>query len=101
MSDGAVLEADGDITLSSFKVAATATAGTVKGFALAPNCTIDVADLPARPESFDLPIAFEGASPSDASWTLKGDGNETMKYKVVVDGNKLRFVVRGLKVVLR
>ena len=101
VSDGAVLEADGDITLSSFKVAATATAGTVKGFALAPNCTIDVADLPARPESFDLPIAFEGASPSDASWTLKVDGNETMKYKVVVDGNKLRFVVRGLKVVLR
>ena len=101
VSDGAVLEADGDITLSSFKVAANASAGTVKGFALAPNCTIDVADLPARPESFDLPIAFEGASPSDASWTLKVNGSDTTKYKLVVAGDKLRFIVKGMTVILR
>ena len=101
VSDGAVLEADGDITLSKFRVAADGTAGTVRGFALAAECSVDVTGLPARPESFDIPITFEGASPSDASWSLKVDGSDTTKYKVVVAGDKLRFIVKGMTVIVR
>ena len=101
VSDGAVLEAEGDITLSKFRVAADGTAGTVRGFALAAECSVDVTGLPKRPESFDIPITFEGASPSDASWSLKVDGSDTEKYKLAVVGNKLRFVVKGTTFILR
>ena len=101
VANGAVLEADGDITLSKFRVAADGIAGTVRGFTLAPSCSVDVTGVPEHPESFDLPIAFEGTSPSDASWSLKVDGSETTKYKVVAAGDKLRFIVKGLKVILR
>ena len=101
VSDGAVLEADGDITLSKFRVAADGTVGTVRGFSLAADCSVDVTGLPARPESFDLPIAFEGASPSDVSWSLKVNGAATTKYKLVTVGNKLRFIVKGMTVILR
>ena len=101
VSDGAVLEADGDITLSKFRVAADGTAGTVKGFSLAQECSVDVTGLPARPESFDLPINFDGVSPQSARWTLKVGGSDTTKYKVVVAGDKLRFIVKGMTVIVR
>ena len=101
VSDGGVLEADGDITLSKFRVAADGTAGTVKGFALAQECSVDVTGLPERPEPFDLPITFDGVSPQSASWTLKVGGSDTTKYKVVVVGDKLRFIVKSMTVIVR
>ena len=101
MANGAVLEADGDITLSKFRVAADGTAGTVRGFTLAPSCSVDVTGLPAHPESFDLPITFDGVSPQSANWSLKVGGEPTTKYKVVVVGDKLRFIVKGMTVILR
>ena len=101
VANGGVLEADGDITLSKFRVAADGTAGTVKGFALAQECSVDVTGLPERPEPFDLPITFDGVSPQSASWTLKVDGASTTKYKVVVVGDKLRFIVKSMTVIVR
>ena len=101
VANGGVLEADGDITLSKFRVAADGTAGTVKGFALAQECSVDVTGLPEHPESFDLPITFDGVSPQSASWTLKVGGSDTTKYKVVVVGDKLRFIVKGMTVIVR
>ena len=101
VSDGAVLEANGDITLSKFRVAADGTAGTVRGFSLAADCSVDVTGLPEHPESFDLPITFDGVSPGAANWSLKVDGSNTTKYKVVVAGNKLRFIVKGMTVIVR
>ena len=101
VANGAVLEADGDITLSKFRVAADGTAGTVKGFALAPNSSVDVTGLPAHPESFDLPITFDGVSPQSANWSLKVGGDDTTKYGIVVVGDKLRFIVKGFRMILR
>lgn len=101
VENNAVLEADGDITLSKFRVAANGVAGTVKGFTLAQNCSLDVTDLPERPESFDVPINFDGMSPGDATWSLKVGGSETSKYKLVTAGNKLRFIVTGFMLTVR
>ena len=101
VANGAVLEADGDITLSNFRAAADGTAGTVKGFALAQNCTLDVTGLPERPESFDIPINFDGMSPGDASWSLKVGGDPSTKYGIVTIGDKLRFIVKGMAVSIR
>ena len=101
VANGAVLEADGDITLSNFRAAADGTAGTVKGFALAQNCTLDVTGLPERPESFDIPINFDGMSPGDALWSLKVGGNPSTKYGLVTVGDKLRFIVKGMAVSIR
>ncbi len=101
VSDGGVLEADGEITLSNFRAAANGVAGTVRGFTLAQDCTLDVTDLPERPESFDIPINFDGMSPGDARWTLKVGGSETTKYKLVTVGNKLRFIVKAMTFTIR
>ena len=101
VANDAVLEADGEITLSNFRAAANGVAGTVKGFTLAQNCTLDVTGLPERPESFDIPINFDGMSPGDATWSLKVGGHETTKYKLVTVGNKLRFIVKGFMFTVR
>lgn len=100
VSDGAVLEAEGDVTLSSFRVTAGAAPGTVRGFSLAPNCTVDVRGLPKHPQPFDLPIAFDGVSVADADWSLTVDGAPTQKYSLSVVGNRLRFMVKGMKLVV-
>jgi hypothetical protein len=96
VANEAVLEADGDITLSNFRAAANGVAGTVRGFTLAQDCTLDVTGLPERPESFDIPINFDGMSPGDATWSLKVGGDPTRKYRLVTVGNKLRFIVKGM-----
>ena len=100
VANNAVLEADGDITLSSFRVSPGATPGTVKGFSLAPTCTVDVVGLerPARP--FDVPLRFEGCSPQDAEWELTVDGKTKANYSLAVKGDKLRFLVKGLVLIV-
>ena len=98
--DGGVLEADGDITLSSFQVEAGATPGTVRGFKLAQNCTVNVTGLPQHPKSFDLPIVFDGVSAADSEWSLKVNGVDTQKYSLLAAGNRLRFMVKGMVLII-
>ena len=99
--DGGVLEADGDITLSSFQVEAGATAGTVRGFKLAQNCTVNVTGLPQHPEPFDLPIVFEGTSLSGSTYSLEIESVPTAKYSISAVGDRLCFMVKGTLFILR
>ena len=101
VSDGAVLEAEGDITLSSFRVDAGASGGTVKGFRLARNCSVDITNLPSPAENFYIPLRFEGCSPADALWSLTVDGRVRSGYSVSATEKGLRFTVKGLTVVIR
>ena len=101
VSDGGVLEADGDIELKSFRVAAGARAGTVRGFKLSKDCRVDVTGLPERVTSFDLPVEFENMAVSDSSWTLTVDGAPTEKYRIKASQGKLRLVVKALIITVR
>ena len=101
VSDGAVLEAEGDITLSSFRVDAGASGGTVKGFRLARNCSVDITNLPSPAENFYIPLRFEGCSPTDAQWNLTVDGRADPNYSISATERGLRFTVKGLMVIIR
>ena len=101
VANGAVLEAEGDITLSKFKAAYGATAGTVKGFALADDCEIEVTDIPKNVASFEVPLNFEGAAPEDAEWTVKDGEKVSRRFEAVARDGKLTLIRRGSLIILR
>ncbi len=101
VANGAVLEADGDITLSRFRAAAGAEPGVVRGFTLAANCTIDVTDIPAGETVINVPIAFEGAAPETAAWTALVDGAPTGTFKAVARNGRLQLLRKGFQIIFR
>ena len=101
VANGAVLEAEGDITLSKFKAAYGATAGTVKGFALAEDCEIEVTGIPKNVASFEVPLNFEGAAPEDAEWTVKDGERVSRRFAAVARDGKLTLIRRGSLIILR
>ena len=101
VANGAVLEAEGDITLSKFKAAYGATAGTVKGFALAEDCEIEVTGIPKGVTSFEVPLNFEGAAPEDAEWTVKDGEKVSRRFVAVARDGKLTLIRRGSLIILR
>ena len=101
VANGAVLEAEGDITLSKFKAEYGATAGTVKGFALAEDCEIEVTGIPKNVASFEVPLNFEGAAPEDAEWTVKDGERVSRRFEAVARDGKLTLIRRGSLIILR
>ena len=97
VAQDAVLEADGDITLSSFKVSGTG-AGTIRGFSLAPSCSVDVVDVPDFTGCLNLGLTFDGSSPADSAWTLTVDGAPSRKYRLKATNDGLSLVTKGMLV---
>ena len=97
VAQDAVLEADGDITLSSFKVSGSG-AGTIRGFSLAPSCSVDVTDVPDFTGCLNLGLTFDGSSPADSTWTLTVDGAPSRKYRLKATNNGLILVPKGMTV---
>ena len=101
VANGAVLEAEGDVTLSKFKAAYGATAGTVRGAKLAADCEIEVTGIPKGVASFEVPLTFEGAAPEDAEWTVKDGEKVSRRFEAVARDGKLTLVRRGSLIILR
>ena len=101
VSDGGVLEADGDITLSRFRASAGATAGTVRGFKLAARCEIEVTDIPPGDTVIEVPIAFEGTSLDDIQWTVVSGGEPVTRFRAGVRDGRLVLIRRGFGVTIR
>ena len=101
VSDGGVLEAEGNVTLSRFRVDVGSVAGTIRGFKLADQCTIDVTGIPSGATVLDVPIAFEGVSPESAAWTTLCDGETTSRYKVAARAGRLLLLRRGAVISFR
>lgn len=101
VANGAILEADGDITLSKFRAAAGATAGTVKGFKLAANCEIEVTGIAKGTASVRVPLTFEGVNPAESRWTAMDNGEVSRRFDAVVRNGRLMLVRKGLILVIR
>lgn len=78
-----------------------ATAGTVKGFALAEDCEIEVTGIPKGVTSFEVPLNFEGAAPEDAEWTVKDGEKVSRRFEAVARDGKLTLIRRGSLIILR
>lgn len=101
VANGAVLEAEGDITLSKFKATYGVTVGTVKGFKLAADCEIEVTDVPKGTADVEVPIVFDGESPDGSSWTAMEGGNVSHRFEAVVRNGKVHLLRKGLIIILK
>lgn len=101
VANGAVLDVQGDVTLSKFKAAYGATAGTVRGAKLAADCEIEVTGIPKGATSFEVPLNFEGAAPEDAEWTVKDGEKVSRRFEAVARDGKLTLIRRGSLIILR
>ena len=101
VANGAVLEAEGDITLSKFKAAYGATAGTVKGFKLAANCEIEVTDVPKGTAEIEVPIVFDGESPDGSFWTAMEGGKVSRRFEAFARNGKVHLLRKGLMIILK
>jgi len=101
VANGAVLEAEGDVTLSKFRVSYGSVPGIVKGFTLTEQCEIDISDIPEGVHSVDVPIAFDGVSVDSIKWSVKVDGELSQRFKPVVQKGRLRLLRSGLVIVVK
>ena len=102
VANGATIEAEGLVKLTSFKVDGSAVAGTVKGFQLADDLTIDVCNMP-RDRRIELPIDFEDVSglSDPENWTIKENGKVTGKFSASVKDGKIVFERAGMTVIIK
>ena len=102
VANGATIEAEGLVKLTSFKVDGSAVAGTVKGFQLADDLTIDVSNMP-RDRRIVLPIDFSDVSglSDPENWTIKENGKETTKFSASVRDGKIVFERAGLLLIVK
>ena len=100
VAPGAKIVADGDITLSSVRLAATG-GGTIDGFSFAAEGgTLDVTDYDGSNE--EIPLIF--SNPQNLSnisnWTLALDGRPSSRRFVVTESG-VTIKPRGTKLILR
>ncbi|MDD4019830.1 MAG: hypothetical protein PHV28_18020, partial [Kiritimatiellae bacterium] len=87
--NGATLEADGPLSLSNLTVDAGDSAGTIKGFSFAHDCTVNVTNAPPG-LSVELPLVIAdipGGAVDTSGWQIKVDGVTQPAYAIRVDGN--------------
>lgn len=101
VAPGAVLRAEGDVTLSALSVDASG-AGLIDGFSVAADGVLDITSFGDIDGAVVLPVAFSGISGVDnfSSWSVNvnGEGSHLLlKYqsgKLVVRPRGLRMIVR-------
>ena len=99
VAPGAKLVADGDVTLSSIRLAA-AGGGTIEGFSFADNGSIDVTDWEGSMDEIPLSFASSGTFAKIGNWTLTLDGSPTRRgFTVASTGITLKPI--GTAVILR
>ena len=99
VAPGAKIVADGDITLSSIKLAATG-GGAIEGFAFAQSGTIDVTGWNNSHE--EIPLNFSNAAnlSNVSKWNLKiGGVASSRRFAVTTTG--IRLLARGLRLSFR
>ena len=99
VAPGAKIVADGDITLSSIKLAATG-GGTIEGFSFAQSGTIDVTGWNGSHE--EIPLDFVNAPNLSriSGWNLKlGGVASSRRFAVTATG--VRLLERGLHLSIR
>lgn len=98
---GAVLKAEGAVTLKALEVDATG-AGTVDGFAFAANGTINVTGS-AGPGDIELPLTLSNVqgTPDFSGWSVKMGGTLRRSRKVEYKNGKLTVLGVGLSVIVR
>lgn len=98
---GAVLKAEGAVTLKSLEVDANG-AGTVDGFAFAANGTINVTGS-AGSGDIELPLTLSNVqgTPDFSGWSVKMGGTLRRSRKVEYRDGKLRILTSGLSVIVR
>lgn len=102
VSGGATLEAEGLVRLSCLKIDVAATEGTIRGFQLAEDLTIDVSNAPRDP-SFALPVAFDGVTglANTENWTIKKDGKVTDRFTPRISNGKIYLDRGGMMILVR
>ena len=102
VANGATIEAEGLVKLTSLKVDGSAVAGTVKGFQLADDLTIDVCNMP-RIHRIELPIDFVDVSglSDPENWTIKENGEVTGKFTASVRDGKIVLDRAGLLLIVK
>ena len=102
VAEGASLVADGDVTLTSLRLSVLAN-GTISGFALAENGTIDVTDFTEGSELL-VPVTMVDVIGKGnlANWslTVNGKGKATRHIRIGNDGN-IYLRSRGATVIIR
>ena len=87
--NGATLEADGPLSLRNLMVDGNNSAGMIKGFSFANDCTVNVTN--AGPGlSVELPLVLTdvpGGSVNTTGWQIKVNGVTMPSYAIRVDGN--------------
>ena len=99
VAPGAKLLADGDVTLSSIRLAATG-GGTIDGFSFAASGTLDITDWAHSYN--EIPLAFTNATglANLSGWNLTLDG-ETSSRRFVVTASGVTIKPRGIQVSIR
>lgn len=99
VAPGAILRAEGSVTISKLAVSAEGGVGTIDGFAFAANGELDIraANPKFREATFSL---GDGATVANvANWTLCVNGTATSKKELIYLGNG-KFCVRSKGLVL-
>ena len=102
VAEGAVLRAEGSVALSSIEVDASQPAGTIDGFAFAPDGTLNVVGAATPSEGFALPVAIvhESGTENLSSWTVNMNGRRTGRRVSCSDG-QLVLSILGTAIVIR
>lgn len=101
---GATIEAEGLVKLTSLKVDLNAeNPGTVKGFVLADDLTLDVSNVPKGFEPVEVPLNFDGVGglTSTAAWRIKIDGKVSNRLTAEIVDGKVRLNRSGLLLIVR
>ncbi len=78
VANGAVLRAEGDVTIKSLEVDVTKPAGTIDGFAFASDGSISVSGISSLQNAIVLPvnIANVAGTPNFSGWTVRVGGRK-------------------------
>ena len=102
VANGAILRADGDVTISSVEVDLGNTAGTIDGFAFAPGGTLGVVNDAAPLSEVILPVNIENATGTQnfSGWNVTVNGRQSASRLLYSDGH-LKLVPLGMRIIVR
>ena len=102
VADGAVLRAEGDVSVKSIEVDVSKPAGTIDGFAFAPGGTLSVTGSGSLTGTLVLPTEFQNASGAQnlSTWTVNVGGREVGRRLLFSDGH-IAVVPLGMRIIVR
>ena len=98
VANGAVLRAEGNVTIKSLEVDVTKPAGTVDGFAFATGGTLTVSGLDRLGSLMELPINLTNVSDASnvSGWTATLDNGRSVKARFA--NGRIAVYPRGLEI---